>query len=184
MREKDKASSVIGSCIRAGLDRSGMLQKELAGKIGIHPSSLNMMISGAAPLPLRRFYQIAGILNFTQDEINRVNEYYRNKLLISRDHAKKILVNPADLLEKNSNQPKNINQQVMFGDADTAIKAFCAAVDNEMNRRTELTKIVCLTKDCPYNSNGVMDGYFCNAKAIIIKDGQCMTKDGDFPVQG
>ena len=170
MREKDKASSVIGSCIRAGLDRSGMLQKELAGKIGIHPSSLNMMISGAAPLPLRRFYQIAKILNFTQDEINRVNEYYRNKLLISRDHAKKILVNPADLHEETSSQSKNITPQIIFGDADTAVKAFCAAVDKEMVSRTKLTEITCDNKDCPFRAT---HGFHCNAKQLFIENGKC-----------
>lgn len=71
---------------------------------------------------------------------------------------------------------------MMFGDADTAVKAFCAAVDRQMD--PEVTRITCLAKDCPYNSKGVMDRHYCNAKAIIIRDGRCMTKDGDFPVQG
>ena len=62
--------------------------------------------------------------------------------------------------------------QVMFGDADAAIKAFCAAVEKEMDSRTELTKISCLTKDCPYRD---FPNFICNAKSIIIQNGQCMT---------
>lgn len=100
MPRKNKKISVVGSHILAGLKRSGMRQNELAQKIGISASSLNMMISGASALPLRRFYQIAAILNLTQDEINQVNEYYRNKLCLSPDQSKHIFVSPTDLHDK------------------------------------------------------------------------------------
>ena len=65
-------------------------------------------------------------------------------------------------------------QQIMFGDADTAIKAFCAAVEKEMVSRTTLTEITCDNKDCPFRS---AHGFYCNAKQLFIENGKCsMTK--------
>lgn len=62
------------------------------------------------------------------------------------------------------------NQQVMFGDADTAVKAFCAAVEKEMVSRTKLTEITCDNKDCPFRAT---HGFHCNAKQLFIENGKC-----------
>lgn len=90
MPRKNRENTVVGLCIRAGLERAHMQQTELAKRIGITPPSLNMMISGSSALPVNRFYQISKILGLTQDEINAANEYYRNKMHISPEQSKQI----------------------------------------------------------------------------------------------
>ena len=100
MKEKNKDNAAVGSLVRDALARFGMQQTELATIIGITPPSLNMMLSGVSNLPLRRFYQIAGILNFTQDEIDKAKEIYRNRLMLSPEQAEQFFVNPSDLNNK------------------------------------------------------------------------------------
>ena len=101
MKSKNEENAAIGEYIRSGLERSGMQQTELAKKIGITPSSLNMMISGASALPLRRFYQIASILRLTEQEIEDVNEIYRSRLMISPEQSKRFFINPPEFKELN-----------------------------------------------------------------------------------
>ena len=60
-------------------------QNETARKLGMTPSGLNQMLSGASLFPFTRFLQLVNLLKPEQDQVDKVFELYLEDLGIPRD---------------------------------------------------------------------------------------------------
>ena len=75
----DKRVSVL---VKTAIRNSASSQRDVASLLGIKESSLSQMLSGVAPLPVERFFQIVGIIRPDRTAVNEIFALYQKKYSI------------------------------------------------------------------------------------------------------
>lgn len=76
----DKHNAVdvkIGEIVVRSIERSSLTQKHVARELGISAPSLSKMLKGGCPLPLERFFQIIGIVEFSPPDAKEIISIYK-----------------------------------------------------------------------------------------------------------
>ena len=72
----------IGEIVVRSIERSNLTQKHVARELGISAPSLSKMLKGGCPLPLERFFQIIGIVEFSPPDAKEIISIYRKRFNI------------------------------------------------------------------------------------------------------
>ena len=79
--EKNLIDKRIGNKVKEAMRRSRieMTQRKLASELGITEVTISQMLSGVAPLPLERFFQMVAILKPMREDVNEIFRLYQEK---------------------------------------------------------------------------------------------------------
>lgn len=72
----------ISVLVKNAIRNSSSSQRDVANLLGIKESSLSQMLSGVAPLPVERFFQIVGIIHPDRAAANEIFALYQEKYSI------------------------------------------------------------------------------------------------------
>lgn len=92
---------LIGDAIKDFISERGMSQAEIAAKLDIAPPSLNQMLSGKSPIPLKRYAEILRILKLSKGEISLLNDINNKPIPVALRHDS--FKKATELLEGQSN---------------------------------------------------------------------------------
>ena len=86
-QEKNLIDKRIGNKVKAAMKRARveMTQRKLASELGITEVTISQMLSGVAPLPLERFFQMVAILKPTREDVNEIFRLYQEKFSFPDD---------------------------------------------------------------------------------------------------
>ena len=86
-QEKNLIDKRIGDKVKTAMKRARveMTQRKLASELGITEVTISQMLSGVAPLPLERFFQMVAILKPIREDVNEIFRLYQEKFSFPDD---------------------------------------------------------------------------------------------------